>query len=84
MEAFDFSKSYAKSHFQVAMAYFLFFFPRGGKWYGDESARGHCYPDLPREGSSRQRYHSLGVLWLTEQKMDYHGKHTGSEGRAAQ
>lgn len=42
------------------------------------------YPDLPREGSSRQCYHSLGVLWLTKQRMDYHRKHTGSEGRAAQ
>jgi hypothetical protein len=39
---------------------------------------------LPREGSSRQCYHSLGVLWLTKQRMDYHRKHTGSEGRAAQ
>ena len=73
-----------KSHFPVAKAYFVFFFPRGGKWHSDKPARGHRYPDLPREGSSRQCYHSLGVLWLTKQRMDYHRKHTGSEGRAAQ
>lgn len=84
VEAFDFYKSYTKSHFQVAVTYLVFFFPRGGRWYGDKPAGGHCDPELPREGSGRQWYDTLGVLWLTEQKVDCHGKHTGSEGRAAQ
>lgn len=42
-----------KSHFPVAKAYFVFFFPRGGKWHSDKPARGHRYPDLPREGTQQ-------------------------------